>query len=194
MRSTFEFESDQFSEDLIVKPKLQGKLLSPADAAAGDSSESDKSSDDADAAAGESTELDKSSDESKILSSPEAFEAPCKPQTVAVNFSVRRPTIYGEEVRVVGNVAALGQWDPINAAAMQWTDGHVWVGTVDLEFPPAASGNELEYKFVLMCNGQLKSWESCENRILMQPSSDGSLEVQNVWDSHCPGLPQRFGC
>jgi hypothetical protein len=112
-------------------------------------------------------------------------------QTVTVTFSVPYQTCFGEEIRVIGNVAALGQWDPSAAPAMQWTDGHVWVTTVDLELPPAASGKEnqepstgkpLEYKYVLMSHGQVNRWESCLNRCLSHPNCGSSLVCHNVWN------------
>merc|ERR1719160_109293 len=89
---------------------------------------------------------------------------------------------FGEEIRVVGNVAALGHWDPNKAAAMQWIDGHVWVTTVELEFPPASSGKSLEYKYVLMSDGEVNKWESCENRRLCLVEKCSSLVCHNIWD------------
>jgi hypothetical protein len=65
---------------------------------------------------------------------------------VTVTFSVPYPTTFGEEIAIVGNKEALGEWDPSKAVAMRWTDGHIWVTTIELELPPAASGEFLEYK------------------------------------------------
>jgi hypothetical protein len=96
-------------------------------------------------------------------------------------FSVPYQTSFGEQIVVVGNVEALGEWDPTKAAVMRWTDGHIWVTTVDLELPPAASGKTLEYKYVLMSHGRMKCWEECENRSLCQARSGSSLVCNNIW-------------
>lgn len=87
---------------------------------------------------------------------------------------------------MVGNAAALGEWDPGNAVPMQWTDGHVWVTTVELDLPLSASDKPdlIQYKYVLMSNGQVSKWESCENRCLYQPSSGYSWVCENIWDDH----------
>jgi hypothetical protein len=98
--------------------------------------------------------------------------------TVSITFLVSCQTQFGEEVRLVGNVATLGQWDPNGAAAMRWLDGHIWVTTVDVEFPPAES---LEYKYVLMSNRGVKSWEVCENHVIRRPPFSFSLVCHSFW-------------
>lgn len=106
--------------------------------------------------------------------------------TERVTFCVKCETALGQEVRVVGNVAALGEWDPSSAPAMQWTDGHIWKCTVELEFPPATSdvSIHLQYKYVLMSNNHLISWESCKNRVLFSHPDCGPWRVCNVWGSN----------
>jgi len=112
----------------------------------------------------------------------EASSTGSESQIVTVAFSIPYETFPGEEIRVVGNVSKLGQWDPSGAATMQWTDGHVWVAEVELEFPPAALAVPIEYKYVVMSYGQVSRWEQGENRRLSQPQSGSSLVCQNVWD------------
>jgi len=103
--------------------------------------------------------------------------------TVSVTFRVKCQTAFGDEVRVIGNVSELGQWDPSNAAKMQWTDGHMWVATVDLECPLTTSGNPLEFKYVLISNGNLNSWECGENRVLPHLCSGSEVVCNDVWGS-----------
>lgn len=104
-------------------------------------------------------------------------------RTVNATFSVLcAPTHFGEEVRLVGNVATLGQWDPSRAVPMQWTDGHIWLTGVELEFPSAESGETLEYKYVVM-SGKHQRWESCYNRVISQPPFGSALICRNVWNS-----------
>lgn len=96
-----------------------------------------------------------------------------KGKVAKITFSVSRETCFGEQVRVVGNVAALGQWDPNYAAPMEWIDdetgNHVWATTIEVaEFPP--DGEPLQYKYVVMyADGETKEWEECENRVIHLP-------------------------
>lgn len=104
-------------------------------------------------------------------------------RTVSVTFSVMHQAKYGEEVRVVGNVVKLGQWNPSGAAALRWTDGHVWTATLEIEFPPSVSVKQrtLEYKYVVMKNGKVKKWEPLQsnNRSVFRPTS--KCKLVNVW-------------
>eukprot|EP00746_Dinoflagellata_sp_MGD_P002508 gnl/MRDRNA2_/MRDRNA2_104888_c0_seq1.p1 gnl/MRDRNA2_/MRDRNA2_104888_c0~~gnl/MRDRNA2_/MRDRNA2_104888_c0_seq1.p1 ORF type:complete len:271 (+),score=42.29 gnl/MRDRNA2_/MRDRNA2_104888_c0_seq1:82-894(+) len=91
-------------------------------------------------------------------------------KSATVTFSISYDTRVGEEVRVVGNTAALGDWDPSRAAPMKWTDRNrtnLWSKTVDLEFPP---GDEpLQYKYLVTSSeGDVKHWEPCDNHVLHQ--------------------------
>lgn len=104
-----------------------------------------------------------------------------KSSTVTVTFSIPYHTMFGDELRVVGSAASLGDWDPSRAAAMEWTDGHVWVTTVDLELFQETSGKPVEYKYVLMSNGHVKEWEPSGNHSAFQPTSGSSLVCHNVW-------------
>jgi alpha-amylase len=78
--------------------------------------------------------------------------------TVATSFAVDADTAWGENVYVVGNTAALGNWDPANAVALSSATYPVWHGTVDL---PAATA--VQYKYVRK-NGSSVVWESDPNR------------------------------
>jgi hypothetical protein len=108
---------------------------------------------------------------------------------VIANFSVWYQQFsgsFGEDIRVVGNVPALGCWNPKLAPSMQCVDGHTWVAKIELEFPPdykwTAIDKPLEYKYVLMCRGKVVTWEECANRVLSQPRSGSSLILRNVWN------------
>lgn len=101
-----------------------------------------------------------------------------------VSFIVACQTQFGEEVRIVGNTEKLGQWNPNDALTMKHmhtTEGDKWVATVDLDLPTAASDKHVEYKYVIMSEGQLKTWEHAENRVLTQPRSCSSIVCQDVW-------------
>lgn len=104
------------------------------------------------------------------------------PNKLAMSFSVVRQTQFGEEVRILGNAASLGCWNPNHAVAMKWSDGHKWQATIEVELPPAASRESFEYKYVLMRQGQLQCWESRENRVVRHPQGGSSLICDDVWD------------
>ena len=48
---------------------------------------------------------------------------------------------FGEEHKIVGNVAELGKWNIEQAPSMAWNDGSNW--TLDLDVP---AGSDLEFK------------------------------------------------
>lgn len=109
----------------------------------------------------------------------------CTTDNVIANFSLWCDSNFGDDLRVVGNVPALGEWNPKRAPSMRCIDGHIWSAKVELEFPPdhkwTAIDKPLEYKYVWMSGGQKPMWEPCENRVLCQPSSGSSLILRNVW-------------
>jgi alpha-amylase len=74
--------------------------------------------------------------------------------TVAVNAT----TVWGQNVFVVGNTAALGNWDPANAVALSSASYPVWQATVGL---PA--GTAVQYKYIKKDATQV-IWESDPNR------------------------------
>lgn len=69
---------------------------------------------------------------------------------------------YGQKVGVVGDAEGLGSWNPATPFTLGWTEGDVWVGTVEL---PAVG--EVEYKLVTQYR-QGFEWESFQggNRVL----------------------------
>jgi len=84
--------------------------------------------------------------------------------TVSTGFAVTATTIWGENVFVTGNVAALGNWNPANALPLSSAGYPVWRGTVEL---PA--GTAVQYKYVKR-NGSQVIWESDPNRSRSTPT------------------------
>lgn len=78
--------------------------------------------------------------------------------TVAATFAVNAATVWGENVFVTGNTAALGNWNPAAAVALSSATYPVWRGTVSL---PA--GTSIQYKYIKK-NGSQVIWESDPNR------------------------------
>jgi hypothetical protein len=48
---------------------------------------------------------------------------------------------YGQSLRVVGNLPALGGWDTARGLDLRWSEGHVWAGTLEVDV-----GAKVEFK------------------------------------------------
>jgi glucoamylase len=101
---------------------------------------------------------------------PRPTETPCPdaPAEVPVEFRELVETRWGESVRLVGNVAALGAWDVDDAlllTAQDYESGHpVWKVVADLPW-----GEVIEYKFVRVAEGGAVTWEGGANHMVVLP-------------------------
>jgi glucoamylase len=100
------------------------------------------------------------------------------PTAVTVTFSVLKTTTYGETVKIVGDVAALGNWVPASAPALSATgytsNNPVWSGTVVL---PA--GQTIAYKYVVIGTDGSVAWESDPNRSYTVPATCASTATES---------------
>ena len=94
---------------------------------------------------------------------------------VATSFAVTATTSYGQNVFVVGNVAALGGWDPAGGVALSPATYPVWRATVDL--PPNTA---VEYKYVKKNPDGSVTWESGANRGFTTPAG-GTRANTDTW-------------
>ncbi|KAL4923800.1 Six-hairpin glycosidase-like protein [Aspergillus undulatus] len=94
---------------------------------------------------------------------PTATSAPCQtPSIVAVTFEVTAPTVWGEEIRLVGSIRALGSWDSARGIAFS-TDRYsssnpIWYATVRL-----SAGQTVEYKYIRVRGEEVASTKSRPN-------------------------------
>ena len=96
--------------------------------------------------------------------------------SVAVSFAANVTTYWGQNVFVVGNTAALGNWAPGSAVALSSADYPVWKATVNL---PA--GTAVQYKYIKK-EGSTVTWESDPNRSLSTPTtSPCSMTQSDTW-------------
>jgi hypothetical protein len=86
-----------------------------------------------------------------------------------VAFRVAHKAAFGQAVRVVGEPAALGGWDPEQAAVLEWTEGDVWVGAAAL--PPGAHAFKL---VVAGADGGGALWEEGPNRVVEVAAGSGA--------------------
>ncbi|KAI1454080.1 carbohydrate-binding module family 20 protein [Annulohypoxylon moriforme] len=116
------------------------------------------------------------------VSTPTTSTAACAASasgsTVALTFNQAVVTSYGETIKIVGSIPALGSWDvgsaPALSAAKYTAANPLWSVTLSL-----AAGTTFEYKFVKVASSGAVTWESDPNRSYTVPSSC-SLTAQDV--------------
>ena len=90
--------------------------------------------------------------------------------SVAVTFNERKTTTFGQTVKIVGNIAALGNWNTANAVALSATgytsSNPVWSATVSL---PA--GQAIQYKYIVVNSDGSVTWEADPNHSYTVPAT-----------------------
>eukprot|EP00882_Tetradesmus_deserticola_P003887 GHRQ01004111.1.p1 GENE.GHRQ01004111.1~~GHRQ01004111.1.p1 ORF type:complete len:251 (+),score=115.78 GHRQ01004111.1:188-940(+) len=118
--------------------------------------------------------------------------------TRSVKFHVRYKTDFGQEVFLVGNCSALGDWDVLQGVRLVWSAGHIWEGSVEL---PA--GAHIQYKYVVRnSDGSVVRWQEGDNVSLELPGGPAealALDVEDSWNKSkqvkrilAAGTPVRF--
>ena len=74
-------------------------------------------------------------------------------------FSLHYNTLFGQEIAIAGSNDKLGKWDKNNLFFLNWTEGNIWVGVLNID----EEYEDFEFKFVLCCNKNIISWEPGEN-------------------------------
>lgn len=106
----------------------------------------------------------------------------CTPvSTVAVTFNELVTTSYGQNIKLVGSIAELGNWAPASGVALsasQYTSSNpLWSATVNL---PA--GTTFQYKFVNVGSDGSVKWESDPNRSYTVPTGcNAAATVSSSW-------------
>ncbi|MEU1785227.1 carbohydrate-binding module family 20 domain-containing protein [Streptomyces sparsogenes] len=93
------------------------------------------------------------------------------------SFNVNATTQWGENIYVVGNKSALGDWNTSNALKLDPASYPVWKLGVSL---PA--GTSFEYKYIRKDADAKVTWESGSNRTATVPSS-GAVTLNDTWRS-----------
>ncbi|KAI0598283.1 glycoside hydrolase family 13 protein [Biscogniauxia sp. FL1348] len=106
--------------------------------------------------------------------------------SVSITFNELVTTAYGETIKVVGNVAELGNWNPsggVTLSASSYTASNpLWKGTVALTSP----GSTLSYKYVRVSSSGTVTWEADPNHSLALSAatcSSGAITVNDSWQS-----------
>lgn len=98
------------------------------------------------------------------------------PVTVATTFGVNATTVWGQNVYVVGNVAALGGWNTASAVPLSSAGYPTWSGTINL---PASIS--VEYKYIKKDGAGNVIWESGANRAFATPGSGTAARTGESW-------------
>jgi glucoamylase len=94
---------------------------------------------------------------------------------VEATFSVNAPTSWGDSVYVVGDIPALGAWDPNEAIRLSSATYPDWAARVSL---PA--GAAIQYKFIKKAADGTVTWESGDNRLATLPAA-GDVSYGGSW-------------
>ena len=99
-------------------------------------------------------------------------------ELASVNFSINNATTYmGQNVYVVGNVAALGSWDPSSAVKLSPTNYPTWTSTIS-NLP---ANTTIEFKFIKMDDSGNITWESGSNRTLTTGDANSTINFSDSW-------------
>jgi chitodextrinase len=92
-----------------------------------------------------------------------------------VTFNETASTVVGQNVYVVGNIAALGSWS--TASAIQLSSANYPTWSVALSLPGSTA---IEYKYIKKDGSGNVTWESGSNRLYTTPAS-GSVTINDSW-------------
>ncbi|MCF1594169.1 carbohydrate-binding module family 20 domain-containing protein [Streptomyces muensis] len=95
--------------------------------------------------------------------------------TVTATFNAYAPTTTGQDVYVVGSIAALGGWDTAKAVKLSSAGYPVWSGAVSVPV-----NTSFEYKYVKKDASGNVTWESSANRSATTTTS--AVTLDNSWN------------
>jgi glucoamylase len=118
---------------------------------------------------------------SKSTTSTKSSTTSALPTSVAVTFNELVTTTYGQTIKIVGSVAALGSWntaDAIPLSASSYTSSNpLWTGTVSF-----APGTVIQYKYINVASSGTVTWEADPNHTYTVPATGvTAVTVSNTW-------------
>ncbi|MFJ3928371.1 carbohydrate-binding module family 20 domain-containing protein [Streptomyces sp. NPDC090022] len=120
-----------------------------------------------------------------VLPSAAPASAADTPAGSPVRFEVTATTDWGDQVLVVGNVAALGAWDPGRAVALDAHGYPTWAAQALLTSDSALDG--VEYKYLVREPDGTLTWEDGPNRLL-RPRPGSPVTTRDAFRVS-PGTP-----
>jgi glucoamylase len=103
--------------------------------------------------------------------------------SVAVTFIETVTTNFGETIKIVGNIPALGNWDTSKAVALSASDytssNPVWKATISL-----TAGQDIQYKYINVKKDGSVTWEKDPNRTYTVPKTCATKATKtDKWQS-----------
>ena len=99
-------------------------------------------------------------------------------EKASVNFSVSNAeTYWGQNVYIVGNVDALGAWNPNNAVMLSPVNYPTWTNTIG-NLP---ANTTVEFKFIKKDGNGNVTWESGSNRTITTGSEGSTVNFSGSW-------------
>eukprot|EP00210_Caulerpa_lentillifera_P008145 g7779.t1 len=93
-----------------------------------------------------------------------------------VKFTIPHHVEFGQSICVSGSEEELGSWQLQQSYPLEWTQGDVWTGVIELP------SKEIEYKYVTVNeDGTPAEWQSCEN-FVANIENVGVIEIMDEWD------------
>lgn len=121
---------------------------------------------------------------STVTSTTTATTSSCaKATSVAVTFDELVTTIYGQTIKIAGDVSALGNWNTANAVALSashYTSSNpLWDVTISF-----AAGTVIQYKYINVASNGAVTWETDPNHTYTVPATCATaVTVSNTWQS-----------
>lgn len=96
---------------------------------------------------------------------------------VRVKFTIPHHVEYGQSVCILGSAPELGEWQLDKCPCLNWGEGDVWTGVVEL--PPST----VEYKyFTKNEDGSPAEWQPCEKNLKAEILDGEEMEVNDEWN------------
>lgn len=105
----------------------------------------------------------------------DTWSGAASPAPVKVTFDENKTTVVGQNVYVVGDISALGGWDPTKAVALSSASYPVWSATV-----PIIQNQSFEYKYIVKDSAGNVTWESGTNRSAAS-GTGATLTLNDTW-------------
>jgi alpha-amylase len=97
--------------------------------------------------------------------------------TASITFNATvSQTVVGQEVYVVGNIPALGNWNTSSGIHLSGNTFPVWTVTASL---PANTA--VQYKYIIKDGAGNVTWENGSNRTFTTPAGGSSLTLNDTW-------------
>ena len=96
-------------------------------------------------------------------------------ESAGASFDVTATTSFGQNIFVVGDNAALGNWNAAKAVPLSSASYPVWRGDVNID-----AGTVVQYKYLRKNSSGAVTWETGANRTLTVPAS-GRARMSDSW-------------